>query len=448
MMTIPKTSQLVELWTTPGLLERQPISEDLRALRLARGLSLADAAGRAGLSKAALSQWESWARVPSGPALERLLKAYKVDHRTFARLLTASDPAHAQHALVHKPLGPAVDFSQMLRALRWRAKMTQSELAKAISVSQPAVAKWDSGDTQPSPELLEAALTALGASDSERTALLCAQHRPWSEEDVEEQFRLVGDLPFALREFALMNCQRRFWVRASQSASGDRALCLANYCRGWWNNSAGRYGDAVIHLKQSLRLAKSIGWVDIAALSAVRIAHASTVNDGNADLAQVSLALEKWLDEPLTPYTRGVFILNLLELLMWGGRFIAAEPYAFQAIDLLKDHRSSHRTPPYTGVEDAVGSLAAIYAHQNRPEKGLDTFQWISQFKTDGYQPMWSTVPYLFALSVIGEEPPEDALAVLSLHVEELKDQPGDLRYLKRHHTSLKQYYRGSIWEP
>ena len=77
----------------------QTIGSELRSIRTSAGFGLTEAAGRSNLSKAALSQWESGARTPSGAALDRLLTTLRVDPKVRARLLTEADPNYARTAL-------------------------------------------------------------------------------------------------------------------------------------------------------------------------------------------------------------------------------------------------------------------------------------------------------------------------------------------------------------
>ncbi len=65
--------------------------------------------------------------------LEKLLNVYQVDFRTKAGLLTAVDPQYAKHALHDNPIGPAIDIGQVLKGLRLRNRMTQTELARRLS---------------------------------------------------------------------------------------------------------------------------------------------------------------------------------------------------------------------------------------------------------------------------------------------------------------------------
>ena len=147
------------------------LGEELRALRVARRLSLGEAAVRAGSSKSALMGWESERSRPRGPGLARLLDALETEPRLRARLLHAADPVHARIELANTPLGAPIDVGQVVRAMRGRRNVTQAELARAVGINQSAVARWESGNAVPSAENLHAAAFALGASPEEAMAL-------------------------------------------------------------------------------------------------------------------------------------------------------------------------------------------------------------------------------------------------------------------------------------
>lgn len=45
-------------------------------------------------------------------------------------------------------------FSEQLKELRAKAGISQKDLGKALNMSQQGVAKWETGDTTPNPEML------------------------------------------------------------------------------------------------------------------------------------------------------------------------------------------------------------------------------------------------------------------------------------------------------
>ena len=57
----------------------QPISETIRALRKAEGLTMKELAERTGLSESAISRWENGNRVPSSDKLVTIIQALNGD---------------------------------------------------------------------------------------------------------------------------------------------------------------------------------------------------------------------------------------------------------------------------------------------------------------------------------------------------------------------------------
>ena len=57
-----------------------------------------------------------------------------------------------------------MEFSQQLRAARKAARMSQTELAAQLGVTQQAVGKWENGKSSPDPDTLTALAKLLGVS--------------------------------------------------------------------------------------------------------------------------------------------------------------------------------------------------------------------------------------------------------------------------------------------
>ncbi|MGC4431306.1 helix-turn-helix transcriptional regulator, partial [Streptococcus suis] len=48
-----------------------------------------------------------------------------------------------------------MEFSERLKELRLKAKMTQIEVAEKVGVSQPQYARWEAGKRKPTSETLQ-----------------------------------------------------------------------------------------------------------------------------------------------------------------------------------------------------------------------------------------------------------------------------------------------------
>lgn len=64
-----------------------------------------------------------------------------------------------------------MEFSQQLRAARKKAKLSQTELAAALGVTQQAVGKWENGKSSPDPETLGRIAALLDTSSDELLGL-------------------------------------------------------------------------------------------------------------------------------------------------------------------------------------------------------------------------------------------------------------------------------------
>ncbi|RYG35748.1 transcriptional regulator [bacterium] len=204
------------------------LGEALRRLRLARRLSLDDAAGRGGASRSALSAWETGTRRPRGPALVKLLDAYEADSRTKARLLHLAEPQQGRIALADSYLGAPVAPGGVLRTIRERRGMSQGELARRVGVSQATVSRWESGDDAPSAENIHALGFALGVTAEETLALASVRGEAVTDlgDDLEAFTAQIwkSEIPYSVREFTLLSWEAEAYRRAQQDPGWEVAL--------------------------------------------------------------------------------------------------------------------------------------------------------------------------------------------------------------------------------
>lgn len=204
------------------------LGEALRRLRLARGLSLDEAAARGGTSRSALFTWEAGSRRPRGPALVQLLDAYGADSRTKARLLYLAEPQQGRIALADSLLGAPVASGDVLRAMRKRRGMSQEELARRAGVTQATVSRWESGHDAPSAQTVHALGFALGATVEETLAL--ASVRGGGETDLGDDVEgftakiWQGDFPYSAGEVVLLGWEAEAYRRAQRDPFWEAAL--------------------------------------------------------------------------------------------------------------------------------------------------------------------------------------------------------------------------------
>lgn len=226
---------------------------------------MGEAGRRAEAPKATLFAWEAGRTRPRGPALLRLLDALETDPRLRARLLHAADPQHARFALVQTPLGAPVNVGMVIRAMRGRRGETQGDLARAVGVTQAAVARWEAGEDAPSRTTIHAVAHALGASFEETVALDCAQGRasgrlpdaPYA--DFDEMNHHLGELSAGgvLSEVVLLGLEAELWPRAARDARWDVSLGYVVGNRALRLFLDGRLGEAEETARRALRLAPS-----------------------------------------------------------------------------------------------------------------------------------------------------------------------------------------------
>lgn len=201
------------------------LPDALRRLRRERGLSLGEVAHRAKVSAHSLQGWESGRRSPKGASLARTLDVLEAPARLRSRLLGGVDPAYARVALAGTALGPPLALGTVLRAMRLRRGITQSELAAAVGMTQGAVAKWESGDSVPPASTLHEVGFALGAAVEETLALTAA--RGGAPEGLPARPAAVN-LPYLLsvdlQEMVAFAYEAELWRRAAIDERWEPAL--------------------------------------------------------------------------------------------------------------------------------------------------------------------------------------------------------------------------------
>ncbi|MCO4472383.1 putative transcriptional regulator [Streptococcus infantarius subsp. infantarius] len=83
-----------------------------------------------------------------------------------------------------------MEFSERLKELRLKAKLTQTEVAEKVGVSQPQYARWEAGKRKPTSETLQKFADFFGVSMD-----YLAGNEPEEDElaNVELLFRMTSD---------------------------------------------------------------------------------------------------------------------------------------------------------------------------------------------------------------------------------------------------------------
>ena len=400
----------------------QTIGSELRSIRTSAGFGLTEAAGRSNLSKAALSQWESGARTPSGAALDRLLTTLRVDPKVRARLLTEADPNYARTALASEPAGPMVDLGQVLRGLRLRAGMTQTELAALCAVSQSSIASWELGDGVPAIESLDTVIKVLKATEDE-VCLINQSSVAFADKiasrDLSMRLMALHDpkIPRVAREPLIVLLQRDAWCAALHDPSANEILCQVMSWRSAWCRHIGRDDEAAAHARQALKLARQMGNVELAAFAALWLTRTKIPDRTPDEYRMLFASARKWLDKPLSKFLRSQFLLTCAEIAYWARLLDEGENMAKEARDLLVGHRLMNNQYPYSGIEEAIAWISRFQTLRERHECAMDTLQSLPDIEERVYELPALTDAYLFALADMDEKMPAEALSVVRSHM-------------------------------
>ncbi len=232
----------------------------LGGLRKSRGLGLTEAARRAGLGRTTLYQWETGLRAPRGKPLERLLDALGAPERLRAEALAKADPRHARLALDRRPLGRPVALGQVIRAMRLRRGLTQTDAARACGVGQSAFARLERGDDVPDAATLHAVGFALNGSPEETVALSLAQGGAGDAPKTPEEAVYASiDLRLgqeSLHEVLQLGIEADAWWRSLRDPRWDVVVTSAMAKRALRYLYDGRLADAEATASEAVRRAR------------------------------------------------------------------------------------------------------------------------------------------------------------------------------------------------
>lgn len=218
---------------------------------------------RVGATKRSILDWESDRHVPSGAMLDRLLDVLRSPEPERAGLLARFAPIYARTRLAHEPLGAPIHCGQILRAMRLRREWTQTELARGLGMTQGALAKWESGLTDPAEDAIKRMLDLLLATPEERTALTATSNFPLGKEDVTDYDarieRARHAVPFALRDVVLLGLEAELWWRALADGTGESRLCRTIGARAQIALMRGAFDEVDELTRRAIRLAQRSG---------------------------------------------------------------------------------------------------------------------------------------------------------------------------------------------
>ena len=238
-------------------------------LRTARGLSMGQVARLSGVSKAALSQWESGARLPRIMELEAALDALGADAAQRASLLACMEAPRAVRRLREITMGSGLSAppraGDLLRAMRLRQGWTQAQVAGGVGVDRTTIAHWEQGERLPSSEQLQTLCYALQAREPEVVALTTGQFaepssspaRTWDEAEQELTARLdsIGQQGGpGLEDLNYLTLRREAWEWAARTDAACLLLARVYAIHATFCRNARRWPEAGALAQQALTL--------------------------------------------------------------------------------------------------------------------------------------------------------------------------------------------------
>ena len=210
------------------------IGTSLQQLRHKQGLSLATLAKQAGVNKSTLSRWETGKTVPRSTELASVLSKLNVPK---SMVDTFCQAAGQRLMLPESEVAPPVS-GDLLRVLRLRRGLTQSEAARAANVPQGTLSKWERSEDWPAADRLHTLCFALGATPEETATLTRGRFLPSllpeARTDSDALALLLGrrsELEVAIREghfsyveFGLLQLESDAWRTVQRSEQAKTVL--------------------------------------------------------------------------------------------------------------------------------------------------------------------------------------------------------------------------------
>ncbi|WP_309717875.1 helix-turn-helix transcriptional regulator [Armatimonas sp.] len=205
-------------------------ASQFRQCRKQRNLSIVRLFELSGIGKTTLENWQSGRTLPSAPELETLISVLNLssfDQRLLRRSIGLP------RAIVCLPEGERPPLTGgLLRAMRLRRGLTQSEVARRLAVRQGTLAKWEKSDDWPEADKLSLLCLLLGASHQETEAILGGVFLPLplplnaSLEDFEQQIQILNDRANRcpndpLLDLAFLEIESQIWLDVDRPAAQE-----------------------------------------------------------------------------------------------------------------------------------------------------------------------------------------------------------------------------------
>jgi len=322
-------------------------------LRTAGGWTMGRLARQAGVSKAALSQWEAGSRLPRVAELEAVLDALGAPPSERALALASIDAPRALRRLrnpgANAGLGPPSMAGDLLRAMRVRKGWTQEQVAAQIGVVRNAVARWERGDRLPSAAQIQALCFALRAREDEFVALTCSrfveppnqESSAWDKQAEDLHWRLVwhhqlrSEADGGQTDLEYILLEQRAWRLAAREERAKPVLARIYAFHAEAMRNQERWSEVTALARRALELIpRQEGELDSSLRAAIMMA-VTAVNGGRrlAPARGVRL-LTPFLVRCSDPAYTGWILSDLAEYMALDGRAEEARRLAQQACQM------------------------------------------------------------------------------------------------------------------
>ncbi|MBC8141257.1 MAG: helix-turn-helix transcriptional regulator [Armatimonadetes bacterium] len=181
----------------------------LRPLREAANMSLGKLALLSGVNKSTISRWEGGKTAPRRTELRAVCDALGIP--LVRREALMQSLGVLPEPLVSANAVPMPVSGDLLRALRYRRGLTQSQAARRAGITSSVLSKWESGDDWPADDRMHALCFVLGATGRELVLLSRGRFLPVANEE--------GDTPEGLANRAdtiLESLRRTMWFGSDE----------------------------------------------------------------------------------------------------------------------------------------------------------------------------------------------------------------------------------------
>lgn len=348
--------------------------------RTAAGWSLGQLAQRAGVSKSALSRWESGLRQPRVPELEATLEALGATQAQRSLALARIEAPRALR-LLRTPvktsvLGTPPSAGDLLRALRQRGGWAQEQIALRLGVGQNTIARWERGERLPSSEQMQALCYALEAREEEVIALTTGRFAEAPAEiptDHAQVLDILNALLYSshteLSDLHYLLLERGLWQQAAKEERAYSLLARTYAEHAHHLSLYNRWEEVKTLATRALALSPKEGPAPNHILRAALKLAASEVYGGRRQAPERGLRLlQAWLPRASEPNYRAWILSDMGEYLAISGQRESAVALSWKALGITEQEREMR------GIDH--GRLLLLAGH---PDKALEQMPTVSE---------------------------------------------------------------------